>query len=82
MIQYENISKEHYINSIKPFMLIKLPFLEDEVINEEEVTCFFSIMYEPLKLKCIGIEYFPSIDNKILLNTKFGEHIPNYVYVF
>lgn len=82
MIQTENISKEHYINSICPKYFIKLPFNKNEIISDTKVTCVFSGNFIVGHLECVGIEYFDKIDNEILLNKIYGKCAPIYVSVF
>lgn len=82
MIKTENISKEHYINNIKPDYFITLPFSKDEQIKDFDVTCFFCVQTRPMQLKCVGIEYFAEINNKILKNYRFGEYFPTHLYIF
>lgn len=82
VINIENISKEHYINNIKPDYLVSLPFVKDEQINETNVTCFFCVETLPMKLKCIGIEFFDIVDNKLLETIKFSEIYPTHIYIF
>jgi len=82
MIHKDNISTEHYINSIAPDYYIELPFRPEEKIEEKDVTCVFSIITEPLKLRCVGIDYFDMIDNDVLLDKRYGEYLPSHIYVF
>lgn len=82
MIQTENIHKEHYINDIKPDYFISLPFVKEEQINETDVTCFFCVETLPMKLKCVGIEFFDTIDNELLETVQFGRFYPTHIYVF
>lgn len=78
MIQSNNISKEHSINSILPDYYIHLPLKENESFEEKDVTCFFSTFAAPFQLRCVDVKYFESINNKILSEQELGE----IVYVF
>jgi hypothetical protein len=82
MIQTENISKEHYINNIKPDYFISFPFVNGEQINETNVTCFFCVETLPMKLKCVGIDFFDKIDNDIIKNKQYGKYYPTHIYIF
>ena len=81
-----NPDQEHYLISgkdkIYPKYIIRLPFSNDEEIEEQDVTCVYSILNIQMTLKCVGIKYHEKIDNKILLRQEFGKYIPNFVYVF
>ncbi|MFD0976823.1 hypothetical protein [Salinimicrobium gaetbulicola] len=77
---------EHFITSnnkkIYPKYIIKLPFGEGEKIEEENVTCVYSILTINMVLKCVGIKFHESIDNEKLMDQKFKNYVPDYVYVF
>lgn len=85
MIEKENIDPTHSIDSVLPEYLIKLPFKDNELIDEDNVTCVFCIRsgpWAPDILKCVGIDYFDKINNDILMNKNYGQYIPEIVYVF
>ena len=80
----EQINTDHHIEGTTPDWYIELPFKKDEIFEQTNVTCVFSVdeHLNPRVLVPIGIEYYERVDNKILEDTRFGGKVPRYVYVF
>ena len=83
MIQTEDISQLHTINSKTPDYLIKLPLKQNEVLDLNDVTCYFVIQEgSPFTLKCVGVDYFKNFNNSTLKNYKYKSFTVTYIYIF
>jgi len=65
------------INNTMPDIVIKLPFIGNEIIEETNVTCYFIQMIDVLVLKCFDIKFMDKVNNKILEDLNY-----EYVYLF